>query len=171
MGNNIQLYKRSPSSTLPYNCFYTPTVKFQLAVQIYCEKILSASLFRCMQANRSLKCNCIWSSQHINLVMGANKSSNVASSLEKGVREATYFNIAYSCQQSSSVICSRNNFVGQCQVTIVIRDEYHLCSKKYLHIIILVYVYPESPYYLFIYTLWSYAVSHNRMSFKEERPA
>lgn len=137
MGNNIQLYnKRSPSSTLPYNCFYTPTVKFQLAVQIYCEKILSASLFRCMQANRSLKCNCIWSSQHINLVMGANKSSNVASSLEKGVREATYFNIAYSCQQSSGVICSQNNFVVQCQVTIVIRDEYHLCSKKYLHIYI-----------------------------------
>lgn len=94
--------------------------------------VKKASLFRCMQANRPLKCNCIWSSQHINLVMGANKSSNIASSSEKGSREATYFNIACSCQQSS-VIYSQNHFVVQCQITIVIGDEYHLCSKKYLY--------------------------------------
>lgn len=121
------------------------------------KKILSASLFRCMQANRSLKCNCIWSSQHINLVMGANKPSNVASS-EKGGREATYFNTAYSCQQSSGVICSQNNFVVQCQVTIVIRDEYHLCSNKYLHIYIFsLYLsrIPLLPFHIYIMKLCS----------------
>lgn len=117
-----------------------------------------------------LKCSCICSPQYTNQVMGANISSNTYLPQKRAAgKQHTWI---YHIPVSSPGMLLSHNSILWCSAKLLLWYEMNIIyvPTDFYVFIFLVYIYSESPYCPFRYTLWSYAVSPNRMSFTKEQP-
>lgn len=124
------------------------------------------------EASSALKIlsNCICSSHHINWVKRTNTFSNIYLPQKKapGKQHASMQHLPVT---NPVVLLIHKNILWSGVKFLLWYEINIICVPINISIFIfLVYIYSQSPDWPFRYTLWSYLVSHNSISFMEDQP-